>query len=116
MNIYADGSGTNGITSSYCICREDGEVIKYEVFEDKATNNEMEYKAVIEGLRTAKDGDIVFTDSLLAVNQVAGTNRINVPHLRPLAGEARRLLKTKDVKLRWIGRADNVAGWYLANH
>lgn len=27
--------------------------------------------------------------------------------------EAKELLKTKNVRLEWIKRKDNVAGWYL---
>lgn len=119
MNIYADGSGTNGITCSYCVLREDGEVIKHEVFEGlggKATNNEMEYRAVIEALKAAKDGDSVSSDSQLVVYQVLGAYKVKEPHLKPLAEKARKLLESKDIRLQWVKRDNNVAGRYLEKH
>lgn len=91
MNIYVDGSGTNGIKCSYCVMTGSGKILKHEVFtgnEGRATNNEMEYKAVIEALKIAQDG----------------------------MQEAKELLKTKNVRLEWIKRKDNVAGWYLERY
>jgi len=116
MNLFCDGSGTNGIKCGYCVAREDGKILKHEMFEGlegKATNNEMEYKAVIEALKEARDGDTIYTDSQLVVNHASGMYKVKARHLKPLAGEVRRLLKMKDVKLQWICREDNVAGWHL---
>ncbi len=60
-----------------------------------ATNNQAEYRALIEGLRRAKewkpDRLEVYMDSQLVVEQVSGRFKVRSPELRPLHTEALRL-------------------------
>lgn len=119
MNIYVDGSGTNGISCSYAVVDENGNILKHEIFtgdEGGATNNEMEYRALIEALGLAEDGDLIFSDSQLVVNQVSGKWKVKEWRLMPLMQEAAKILRSKSVKIEWIKRSANIAGWYLERY
>jgi ribonuclease H / adenosylcobalamin/alpha-ribazole phosphatase len=62
----------------------------------KATNNEAEYHALIEGLKAASewkpDRLEVYLDSKLVVEQINGAYRVKKPELLPLHRRARELL------------------------
>ncbi len=111
--FYTDGSSTIGIKSAHCVTDETGKPIYYQeqTNTDKIfTNNEEEYRGVISALKLCAEGDEIYTDSLLVVNQVSGAYKIKKEHLRPYREEVVKLLIEKKVKLRWIPRDENLAG------
>lgn len=123
MNIYVDGAGWNGRFSAYAIKFEHpvnsiGAIIKS--VEGKKTNNEMEYTAVIAGAKLASEGDVIISDSQVVCNQIRGLlhpeadgiYRINKKHLKPLAEEAKRLILSKKISLKWV-HGENEAGTLL---
>jgi ribonuclease HI len=112
MEIYADGSGWNGKKSKYCVCDEFGNVT-IEVLNSKKTNNEMEYEAVICALRRASDGDIIYSDSKLVVNQISGSWKIKNKNLFTLCQTAKQIKKNKNVEIIWLPRENNLAGHIL---
>jgi ribonuclease HI len=61
-----------------------------------ATNNEAEYRALIEGLRLAKSRSaqhlLIRSDSRLVVQQILGQMKVHKTELKPLRKEATRLL------------------------
>jgi ribonuclease HI len=117
MKYFTDGSGTNGTTSSYCVLSENGDVITHVTIPGNATNNEMEYRAMIEALNICKDNDIIFSDSQLIVYQLTGVYKIKEPRLKILAMEAFEIMKNKKVKIEWLRRENNIAGIFLEkNH
>jgi len=66
----------------------------------------------ISSVRAASaEGDEIYSDSMLVVNQVAGLWKIKKPHLKGLCEQAQKLLREKQVKLIWIGREGNLAGF-----
>jgi ribonuclease HI len=108
---FTDGSSTIGVKSAFCVTDENGKIVKFEeTWMPCFTNNEEEYRGVIAALNLCAEGDEIYSDSMLVVNQVAGTWKINKPHLRLLREEAAKLLKDKKAKLIWIPREDNLAG------
>lgn len=112
MKIWVDGSGWNGKESKYAVAFEDGQSIIKKLAEEK-TNNEMEYTALICALEKASDNDEIFTDSKLLVGQLCEGWKVKKQHLFPLFIKARNLLIEKKVKLQWIPRKENCAGWLL---
>lgn len=88
-------------------------VVAYGGFQlGKGTNNEAEYRALIAGLRHAlKLGAwdlMIFSDSLLVVNQVKGLWKIKKGRLRVLQTEAVGLLKLfRNVSLHHVPRERN---------
>ena len=85
-----------------------------------ATNNVAEYRALIAGLKHAREVGAteveVLGDSALVVNQVNGTWRIKEPHLRPLADEAARALREFErATLRHVRREKNADADALVN-
>lgn len=112
MKFWCDGSGFNGKESKYCIVNEKGLVHKHKT-KDKYTNNEMEYKAVIHALQIAQDGDIIYTDSRLVCEQLMQICKVKKEHLFALWTSANELLKNKNIKIEWISRKENRAGWLL---
>lgn len=85
-----------------------------------ATNNIAEYRALIEGLRLAREHEVdqlaVRLDSRLVVQQVAGDWYPKTAHLRPLRKEARALVREFDaIELRHVPRDQNAEADELAN-
>jgi ribonuclease HI len=116
MKYYTDGSSTIGVKSAYCVTDEHGKIMSFQetsLYNGKQfnyTNNEEEYRGVIEALHFCSPGDIVYTDSLLVVNQVYGKYKVKAEHLRSLCQQTKDLLKEKGVSLMWIEREKNLAG------
>lgn len=85
-----------------------------------ATNNQAEYRAVIEGLRLAADHGalslLVRSDSRLLVEQLSGRFRVKNPVLQRLHEEATALVRAFDrVAFEHVRREMNVEADALAN-
>ena len=112
MRWYADGAGWNGKLSRWAVVNEakfERIIVKYERF----TNNQAEYLAMRDVLTLAKDGDEIFSDSELIVNQLLGSYRVKNAKLKPLHEECRDLMSKKATKLSAIPREANRAGRLL---
>ena len=86
----------------------------------RATNNEAEYQALIEGLKAAAewkpDRLEVYLDSKLVVEQINGAYRVKKPELQPLHGQAKELLGAFDeVVISHVEREKNRGADALAN-
>jgi len=86
----------------------------------KATNNEAEYHALIEGLKAAAewkpDRLEVYLDSNLVVQQMNGTYKVKKPELLPLHRQARLLLdEFAEARVAHVGRERNRGADALAN-
>ena len=84
------------------------------------TNNEAEYRALIEGLKAAQewkpDRLEVYLDSKLVVEQINGGYRIKAPELLPLHKQAKELIERfPEVKVAHVERAKNRGADHLAN-
>jgi ribonuclease HI len=109
MKIWVDGSGWNGRETKYVILPENGKPLIMKSKNIK-TNNEMEYIAVIEGIKSAENGDEIFSDSQLVVYQTSYKWRVKEKNLIPLHEEVIKLLDEKNITLTWIPRDENKAG------
>lgn len=84
------------------------------------TNNEAEYRALIEGLRAVKDWNPdrleIYLDSKLVVEQMNGAWKIKARELMPLNMEAKELLRQfPDVRIAHVERSKNRGADHLAN-
>ena len=89
-------------------------------FIGRATNNEAEYRALIDGLKAVAewkpDRLEVFLDSNLVVEQIKGSYRVKKPELQPLYQEAKELLGAfEEVEIQHVERANNRGADALAN-
>jgi ribonuclease HI len=111
MKIYCDGSGWNGKVSRYAIVHKgNASVVSLE---EELTNNDMEYRAVVEAVKLAKRGDTILSDSQLVVYQVLGTYRVrNMKFMTPIQYIRKKLFEA-GAKIKWIPREDNIAGHAL---
>jgi len=101
LKIYVDGSslgnpGPAGI--GVVVCDEAGNIIAtHKVSLNSATNNEAEYRAVIEALKLAKElgaNEVtLLSDSELVVEQLRGNYRVKSTNLRGLHREAVNLAR-----------------------
>jgi len=78
------------------------------------TNNQAEYHAIILGLRHALAAGatdiIVHGDSQLILRQLSGQYKVKNEELKPLHGEAGKLLRQfASHKLEWVPRLENAA-------
>jgi len=94
--------------------KEHGESIGVE------TNNVAEYRALIEGLRSARAYEpnrlVCHLDSELIVKQLNGEYRVKMPTLQPLVNEIRQLtMELPDVVFQHIPREDNWRADALVN-
>ncbi|HEX6209109.1 MAG TPA: ribonuclease HI family protein [Actinomycetota bacterium] len=85
-----------------------------------ATNNQAEYRAVIEGLRLAAERGakrvLVRSDSKLLVEQLSGRFRVKNPTLQRLHAEVRALVRTfEGVDFEHVRRGENAEADALAN-
>lgn len=115
MNIYVDGAGApfKNQIGFIAIVFEDGSKEEVIPIFKGVTNNEAEYLAVREGLKLAKDGDTIFTDSQLVVGHLVSNWDVNAKNLIPLYNECVKISDTKAVTLQWIPRVENLAGKLL---
>jgi ribonuclease H / adenosylcobalamin/alpha-ribazole phosphatase len=85
-----------------------------------ATNNEAEYRALIEGLSAVKEWNPdrldVYLDSKLVVEQMNGRYKIKAAELVPLHRRASELLGAfKETTIQHVEREKNRGADYLAN-
>ena len=86
----------------------------------RATNNQAEYQAVIEGLQAVvpwtPDRLELFLDSQLVVEQLAGRYRVKNPDLKPLHRRARELIDGfPELVISHVERSKNRGADALAN-
>ena len=86
----------------------------------KSTNNEAEYKAVVEGLKTCKEmgGKELkfFIDSLLVVSQLNGKFKIKEPRMKTFFNEAKMIEKSfESVKYIHVPREKNYIADKIVN-
>ena len=101
VRIYSDGGarGNPGPAAiGVLICDEKGNTLKeHQEVIGEATNNIAEYKAVIAGLKLAKQLGVRevqhFVDSELVAHQLSGKYRVKTPHIRDLFMEVRNAEK-----------------------
>ncbi len=80
---------------------------------ERVTNNEAEYKGLIEALTIAEAGDKIITDSQLLVGHITQGWKVKAPNLRELYQQAKALFNQKTPELVWVMRSENKAGIYL---
>ncbi|HEY5159461.1 MAG TPA: ribonuclease HI family protein, partial [Gaiellaceae bacterium] len=78
-----------------------------------ATHNVAEYRALIAGLKLARDRGIerirVYMDSELVVDQMNGVSAVRQPHLRELHEVAQELVaQFASIRISWVPRELNV--------
>ena len=83
------------------------------------TNNQAEYHALIEGLKTAREWKAerleIYLDSNLVVEQVKGKFKIKEPELQRLHAEVIRLLAGMPFEITHVAREQNRGADHLAN-
>ena len=83
------------------------------------TNNQAEYHALIEGLKTIRewkpDRIEILLDSNLVVEQVKGNYKIKDQELQRLCAEAMRLLGDMSYEIKHVVREENRGADHLAN-
>lgn len=100
-SLYCDGAsrGNPGLAGAGVVLIDpDGEVREeLHEFLGQATNNVAEYRALLLGLKRARELGIkklrVFSDSELLVRQINGSYRVKQPHLLVLWQEVQRELQ-----------------------
>ena len=116
IDLYTDGGSRNNpgfAAIAAVLVDSQGKIIeKIGKFIGVATNNEAEYRALIEGLRRVLSFGVprvnCYLDSLLVVKQMRGEYRIKEPRLQRLAREIKNLERNFDmVKYVHISRKHN---------
>jgi ribonuclease HI len=116
LSIFVDGSG--GPEGGYgFFVKETGE--SFYKKEPNITNNQAEYLAIIYALKKflgSTDEVTIYSDSKNTVSQLNHEYAINNNQLRALAMEAWELMgKYQNLKIKWIPRAENLAGKMLGS-
>lgn len=120
--LYVDGASFNnpGPSGAGVVLEMDGQLVA-ERSEDTGygTNNQAEYRALLEGLSEAIQRGIrslvVRSDSQLLVRQMTGEYKIKAPGLKGLKAEADALTERfDDVRFEYIPRERNARADELA--
>jgi len=123
-SLYCDGAsrGNPGPSGAGVLLLDQhaSPILELSCFFGTATNNEAEYKALITGLKAAKDLGIkrlqIFLDSELVVKQVLGEYRVRNPRLLVLFREVvARLQQLDDYVIVHVSREFNQQADRLAN-
>ena len=105
--------GPAGIGVVFCDENEK-EIFSYNEFIGDGTNNEAEYRAIIEALKLAIKSDwfgqnnsaseeiVCRLDSQLVVEQINGRYKIKQPHIQVFIDEIREILKKFNIKISFI--------------
>ncbi|MBE0520995.1 MAG: ribonuclease HI family protein [Candidatus Methanoperedenaceae archaeon] len=113
--LQFDGAcrGNPGIMAIGVVLMKDGKKIK-ELSKclGRGTNNIAEWKALIEGLKLARDRGCkeleVRGDSQLIIKQITGRYRVKSSNLIPLFHEAKKLCNNfEKLEFVWVKREDN---------
>jgi len=124
VRLRADGAsrGNPGMAAIGVVIEDDqgNRLRTFHRFIGRATNNEAEYRALIDGLKAASDWKPdrleVYLDSKLVVEQVKGVYRVRKPELQPLYQEAKSLLGAfGEVEIEHVERENNRGADKLAN-
>ncbi len=124
LRLRTDGAsrGNPGLAAIGVVIEDDQGVRlrTFHRFIGKATNNEAEYHALIDGLKAVAewkpDRLEVYLDSKLVVEQVKGKYRVKKPHLEPLHRQATELLKQFEAfTIDYVERESNRGADKLAN-
>ena len=117
------GNPSNILGMGAILYDEDNRVIdtssrKYEI--EEGTNNVAEYLSLIDGLRLAQTNNVknilVEGDSLLIINQINGTYKVNSPKLLIYHNVVKSLIETFDkIEFQHIRREFNKEADQLAN-
>jgi ribonuclease HI len=114
--LYTDGGARHNpgpAATGFLVKTENGQALrKGGRFLGVATNNEAEYRALIDGLRAAQefapDYLVCFLDSSLVVNQLNGKFKIKEARLRELVFVVKALEKNfKSIRYEYIPREEN---------
>lgn len=120
VRIYVDGSLTRT-----CVFPEGGRPTTFDYFDSPRaaravgrTTNQMEYRAILDGLLYAEERDMedieILSDSELAINQINGECAIESKKLKPLLDAVRSLATAfAHVKFTHVYREENPAGKVL---
>lgn len=122
--MYSDGGarGNPGPAAIGVVIYEDGgrEVQRISAAIGETTNNQAEYKALIEGLKAAAslgaESIVCHLDSELVVKQMQGSYKVKEEGLKPLAAEVIRLMsKFASIKFVHVPREKNKLADQLVN-
>jgi len=113
MNWFCDGA-FNKKGAFYCVV-DDNEFVELKKCNAK-TCNEAEYMAMIRALELAYQGDTIFADSQLVVNQLTKGWKVKAKNLKKLWWKAHSIIHNKHsghINIKWISRDFNKAGKLL---
>lgn len=108
-NYYVDGSSPKWDSSSFCVFRGN-KLIKSKVLKIKLKVYEIEFIALIEGLKLAEDYSTVYSDNKQIIDEV---NLVKKPKNQEYFKKARKIIKEKNLKAKKVNRKNNPAGKYL---
>lgn len=123
--LFFDGGGENPGFMKMSICMkihgEEGIVYNWSDTGQYGTNNQAEWLALIWGIMEAKRQGVthlqIYGDSQVIVFCAAGVWNSKKPHLKELQKMYCDELygSGMDVKIDWIRRENNVAGWQISD-
>ena len=122
-SLYFDGGsrGNPGPSGAgYVIYKDHLELLYGDYPNGIGTNNEAEYRGIIEGMKAAVEHNItninIYGDSLLVINQILGKWKCKAKNLMPLLIEARDLVrKFERITIQHIPREKNTRADELSN-
>ncbi len=121
VEIYVDGAsrGNPGPAGIGIVLKFNSKTICFKKFVGNKTNNEVEYLALLEGLKLAIEFNVkkvkVFSDSELIVKQLRGEFSVKEARLGKLYSEVKELERLLNVEYFHISRELNKLADELAN-
>lgn len=117
MKYYTDGY-TIGLNPSptgggYAVVDESGKLLVHEVINKEGfTNNEGEILGLERALEICGRGDVISTDSMVALTWIHSGKSKARKDLNPLLQKLKEIVEDKKINLIWEGRDYNIAGHF----
>lgn len=116
-SIFTDGftfdSNPSPTGGGFTITDNCGRLIsRRRIHRSGLTNNEAEVRGLAYAVRIAEEGDIVLSDSQVAIGWVLGGESGARPDLNDRLRRANDRMRKKHLRLKFVRRAENPAGVY----
>lgn len=112
MIFYVDGSNSL-LGCQIAITDVEGSPICIEYLGENLTNIELEYEAILGAVLRSDENSIIFTDCKHCVKQIYNEYKVKNEKFVTYLDKIRPLVKEKNIKIEWISRDANLAGYIL---
>lgn len=113
MRIYCDGKKAEGIGGLVICISDDYNLFEARFYRGNLTQNKIEYLAILLACEVAPPNSMIFSDSMIVVNQLRGEFKVRRDDFKEIWTKIKKLMYDKNLYVSWVRREENLAGLIL---